>query len=182
MRVIKTATSNHVYGGDGRNVQDLHCRVANLQSADYQDGALITMAVWQPDEDERRRIAKGANIEVGILYANPIPPTVVSVTDEQELPTVAAEGDEALAAELDVVYRVVWIDAAGTPSFETVMSPGDAVEAILKREREEERRFPDDTFNLGTLQDKGDEVEIELWTDGQGATVHAYVERERRRS
>ncbi len=85
MRPIKTDRSNHVYRGDGRDVTDLHCRVARLESHDYQDGALITLAVWEPDEEERERIAQGANIEVGILYANPIPPTVVSVTEEKEV-------------------------------------------------------------------------------------------------
>ena len=85
MKPIKTENSNHVYRGDGRDVADLHCRVATLESHDYQDGALITMAVWEPDEEERKRIAEGSNIEVGILYANPMPPTVVSVTDETEI-------------------------------------------------------------------------------------------------
>lgn len=64
MRPIKTEESNFVYRGDGRDVADLHCRVARLESHDYQDGALITLAVWEPDGEERKRIADGANIEL----------------------------------------------------------------------------------------------------------------------
>jgi hypothetical protein len=84
MHPIKTPSSNFTYLGDGADVVDLHCRRERLEVAASFDGAVAIHSVWTFSDEERERIAQGANIQMSIL-GEPIPPAWLEVTDEQEV-------------------------------------------------------------------------------------------------
>lgn len=74
MRVIRTLATNFTYlhpaGGD-----PLPCQRTS-------DGR--TVSVWEPTEEERRRIATGANVELHV-WAQPTPPVGFTITDAKEV-------------------------------------------------------------------------------------------------
>ena len=74
VKPIRTATMPLTYHGPSSDIGDLPCE--RMQAGQIR-------SVWKPSEIERARIAHGDNIEI-VLYAEPIPPLSVIVTDEQE--------------------------------------------------------------------------------------------------
>lgn len=84
MRPIRTERSNQVWRGDGSTVQDLWAERTEIQGQGSLDGALVTYEVWEPSPEEREHIARGGNIQIGIVYAPKIPPLSVETTELQE--------------------------------------------------------------------------------------------------
>lgn len=73
MRPVRTAKSNLVYVGPTPNIGDLHCERR-------APGRIYS--VWEPTPDERKAIADGANIELGVM-GEPIPPVSLVVVSDQ---------------------------------------------------------------------------------------------------
>lgn len=89
MRPVRTRASNFVYKGDGGLVSDAWVQL--------EPGANATILTWKPSEEERAAIADGALIDLVILYAKPIPPTVLNVSAHRELSVIGgAIRDRAL--------------------------------------------------------------------------------------
>lgn len=78
MEPVETAKSNLTYDGDGDQVGDLPCERTTV------DGLTVIYAVYELDDDDRRMIAAGANIKLGI-WAEPISPVSLMVTEETRL-------------------------------------------------------------------------------------------------
>jgi hypothetical protein len=72
MKPIKTKNSNFVYKGPQPDIGD-----AWVERRPQEQAVFI---VWEPNDDERRRIGMGANIELGIYYMEPIPPVSLNTT------------------------------------------------------------------------------------------------------
>lgn len=73
MKAVRTADSNFVYLGPSPEIRDLHCR--------REPGGEV-ISVWWLTPVEREAIAAGANIRL-VIWAEPIPPVALQVTDEQ---------------------------------------------------------------------------------------------------
>lgn len=69
MRPIKTNESNFSYLGPTTEIADLPCRTEGMN----------TFSVWEPTADERRIIAEGGNIRLGIHGVRPIPPVSLQI-------------------------------------------------------------------------------------------------------
>lgn len=69
MNPIKTRETNFTYLGPTAEIADLPCRTEGLS----------TYSVWEPTPDERRMIAGGANVRLGIHGVRPIPPVSLQV-------------------------------------------------------------------------------------------------------
>lgn len=69
MRPIRTKESNFTYLGPTREIADLPCR---RERAD-------TFSVWTLSDAERKAIADGANLRIGIWGMTPIPPISLEV-------------------------------------------------------------------------------------------------------
>lgn len=69
MNPIKTRESNFTYLGPTPEVADLPCRTEGPN----------TFSVWELTPDERRLIADGANVRLGIHGMRPIPPVSLQV-------------------------------------------------------------------------------------------------------
>lgn len=69
MHPIRTNESNFTYLGPTTEVADLPCR---LEGRD-------TYSVWALTPEERKQIAEGANIRLGIIGMRPIPPVSLQV-------------------------------------------------------------------------------------------------------
>lgn len=82
MRPIKTVDTPDVYRGNGEEILDLPCKIERSQRTGDQ---AAVFSVWEPDEDERRIIAEGGNITLGIYWPFRIPPVSVAVTGESEV-------------------------------------------------------------------------------------------------
>lgn len=82
MEWITTEKTNTTYRGDG-NVGDLPCEraVVNIGTEEAPEHVMAVFSVWEPTELERKRIADGANVKLGIL-TEPIPPVMLDVVDE----------------------------------------------------------------------------------------------------
>jgi hypothetical protein len=84
MRPVKTERSNTVYKGDGSSVADVWTEVGELkEDGTSTDGARVVYLVWEPTPEERQQIAADANIKVGMLHMQHIPPSFVEVTTEE---------------------------------------------------------------------------------------------------
>jgi len=66
-----TNESNFTYRGPTRDVGDLPCRIDGLD----------TFSIWTLTDEERQRIAAGANIRLGIHGMRPIPPVSLGVVE-----------------------------------------------------------------------------------------------------
>jgi hypothetical protein len=80
MRAIRTPNSNFTYLGPREDIRNLPC-----QRIEYEDGDTVVQAVFELTPHERDAIARGANLRIGILNMEPIPPISVAVVDEHEL-------------------------------------------------------------------------------------------------
>lgn len=86
MKPIRTPETNAVYGpaeGDEDRVEPLFA-VAN-----EHDEIPSIVSTWEPTAEERRRIAEGANIELGVAAVRPLPVGMAIVapfsTDEKRM-------------------------------------------------------------------------------------------------
>ena len=80
MKPIKVASSNHNFGpppnvADG-SIGDLPCEIVG-----YDDGCYV-YSVWQPSEAERKAIANGQNVRLGVGWIGGFPPVSLGVTHE----------------------------------------------------------------------------------------------------
>lgn len=83
MRPIKTPHSNFLYRRGDAGVADMPCEFTQVTGGPL-DGANIVYETWEPTPEERKKIANGANIRVGIIYT-PVPPVKMDVVDHQEV-------------------------------------------------------------------------------------------------
>jgi hypothetical protein len=84
MQPIRTNESNFTYLGPTRETADLPCRL---------EGQRDTFSVWEPTEEDRKIIAAGGHVRLGIHGVRPIPPVslqvVANVGPTNESPTAA---------------------------------------------------------------------------------------------
>jgi hypothetical protein len=102
MRVIQTANSNHNFGppqGNEEIIGDLPCQIEEGVAA-YGGGRVI-WSVWEPTEAERKAIANGQNVRLGVGWIGGFPPVSVGVTHETELETGVAEEAAEFLEEVD---------------------------------------------------------------------------------
>lgn len=78
MKPIRTNRSNFTYRGPTPDIMDLPCERTRIEGGG-QDGAPITYSVWELTQEERDFVARGGNIKLGILYAQPIPPVSLQI-------------------------------------------------------------------------------------------------------
>lgn len=78
MLPIKTNRSNFTYKGDGAGVGDLPCERTT------ESGVGVVYAVYEPAEEERRAIAEGGFIKIGIWGMEPIPPISLNTIKDEE--------------------------------------------------------------------------------------------------
>jgi hypothetical protein len=76
MKPIRTDHSNYTYLGPEASIANLPCR------RDRHSGAVY--AVFQLTDEERKKVANGGQIELGI-YNEPIPPVSMNVVSEAEV-------------------------------------------------------------------------------------------------
>lgn len=84
MRPVKTANSNHSFGPpvnvtDG-SIGDLPCQIVDEE--EYR----TIYSVWEPSDAERRAIAAGQNVRLGVGWIGGFPPVSLGVTHETEVP------------------------------------------------------------------------------------------------
>ena len=93
MRPAKTVNTNFTYMGPTPDIGDLPCEVGAVRDGMFYPGSgeharapyggdPVTFAVYALTDSEREQISAGANIKLGI-YAKPIPPVSMGLTDEQ---------------------------------------------------------------------------------------------------
>jgi hypothetical protein len=70
MQPIRTNESNFTYLGPTRETADLPCRL---------EGQRDTFSVWEPTEEDRKIIAAGGHVRLGIHGVRPIPPVSLQV-------------------------------------------------------------------------------------------------------
>lgn len=80
MQPVKTEKSNFVYLGPTDDIADLPCERVTEVVEDRVHG--VVYSVWEPTEEERRAIADGANIKLGIWGMHPIPPVSLEAVQE----------------------------------------------------------------------------------------------------
>lgn len=80
MKVIKTENCNMVYRGPEPGIGDLPCERRVMDG----HGRTAIFATWALSDADRKAIAEGANVEVGLYYVEPIPPVYVGLTSRQE--------------------------------------------------------------------------------------------------
>lgn len=73
MKPIRTAQTTFDYKGPTPDIGDLPCY--------REDGAV--WSVWEFTDEERRFIADGGNVKLGIFYTEPIPPVALEVVGDQ---------------------------------------------------------------------------------------------------
>jgi hypothetical protein len=78
MKGIETEKTDINYKGPVSGIGDLPC----WRQYDTEYGVNVIYSVWEPSDEERKAIANGANIELGIV-GEPIPPVSVNVTDQK---------------------------------------------------------------------------------------------------
>lgn len=86
MKPIKTENSNHNFGppsGHEDHVGDLPCEIDDGDPFGFGEGSRVIWAVYEPDEGERRAIANGQNIKLGIGWIGAFPPISMGVTEEK---------------------------------------------------------------------------------------------------
>ena len=81
MRVIRTANCNMVYRGPEPGIGDMPCERRVMDG----HGRTAIFATWALSDEDRKAIADGANVEVGLYYIEPIPPVYVGLTSRQEM-------------------------------------------------------------------------------------------------
>lgn len=82
MRVIQTAETNHNFGpprGKEGEIGNLPCAFP----VETEHG-IFTYAVYEPTADERRAIAEGSNIRLGVGWIGGFPPVSLGITHLQE--------------------------------------------------------------------------------------------------
>lgn len=88
MTPIKTNEANFTYLGPTAQIADLPCR------AEGQEILARTFSVWELSDYERKLIAEGARVRLGIYGVRPIPPVSMEiVTDAGPYERVAAPCD-----------------------------------------------------------------------------------------
>lgn len=93
---VRTGRSNFVYRGPTPDIGDAWVRRAPSKRAVY--------LVWQPSEAERRAIAEGGLIELGIFNMEPIPPVSLNIATEQVLDEAGVALSDRARAHLRVRY------------------------------------------------------------------------------
>lgn len=83
MHPIRTERSNFVFRGPTPNIGDAYCEISDSREwgRPYRD----TKLVWGLSPQERAAIASGANVELVIVGAWPIPPVSLNINDEHVL-------------------------------------------------------------------------------------------------
>jgi hypothetical protein len=80
MRPIKTPYTPDVYKGNGEEVMDLPCKIERRA-----DGSQMGVwSVWEPDEDERKSLAEGGSVLLGVFTPEALPPVYVGITEDKE--------------------------------------------------------------------------------------------------
>lgn len=92
MRPIRTVESNFTFLGPSPEVADL--------PGQREQGRFYS--VWQFTDEERAKIAAGANVELGI-YCIPIPPVSLSVVDVPEA-SLSEHGADHRCVECGALY------------------------------------------------------------------------------
>lgn len=82
MKPVRTRSSNFVYRGPTPDIGDAWVERRPGERAVYLD--------WKPSEEERRLIADGALIRLGIFYMEPIPPVSLNVSEDPEISVAGA--------------------------------------------------------------------------------------------
>jgi hypothetical protein len=85
MKAVKTVNSNHNFGpppGQEEIIGSLDCEIEE-GVADFGGGRVI-WSVWEPNDIERRAIANGQNIKLGVGWIGGFPPVVIRITDERK--------------------------------------------------------------------------------------------------
>lgn len=87
MKPIKTEKSNFAYRGPTPGIGDLPCerKIENPRGVDGSTFSAV-YSVWEPTDEERGRVSRGANVKLGIIDMEPIPPVTLEVVGEAELP------------------------------------------------------------------------------------------------
>lgn len=82
MRPIRVPGTNFVFklDGDATGDHDLPCQLLRPEP-----NAAIVISTWEPTPEERRAIAKGANVQLAVFSAQH-PPVSLSVSSEREVP------------------------------------------------------------------------------------------------
>jgi hypothetical protein len=78
MRSVKTVATNHNFGppaGRESEIGDLPCQWAREEP--YGE---VIWSVWVPSDDERKAIADGWNVRLGVGWIGAFPPVSVGIT------------------------------------------------------------------------------------------------------
>jgi hypothetical protein len=92
MRPIRTVESNFTYLGPSPEVADL--------PGQREQGRFYS--VWHLTDEDRAKIAAGANVELGI-YCEPIPPVSMAVVDVPESP-LSTHGVDHRCVDCSALY------------------------------------------------------------------------------
>ena len=82
MLPVKTARSNHNFGpppGREEDIGDLPCEIV-----DEPNGDRFIYSVWEPSDEERKALAAGQNVRLGVGWIGAFPPVSLGVTHERE--------------------------------------------------------------------------------------------------
>ena len=82
MRIILTKDTNHNFGppqGHEDEIGHLPCKVA------HEDGVTTVYSVWELNESERKAVADGHNIKLGVMWIGAFPPVSLAITSAQEI-------------------------------------------------------------------------------------------------
>jgi hypothetical protein len=80
MLPVKTALSNHNFGppaGRDGDIGDLPCQIVVEENGDR-----FVYSVWKLSDEERRAIANGLNLRLGVGWIGGFPPVSLGVTHE----------------------------------------------------------------------------------------------------
>lgn len=84
MNVVKTKNSNHNFGpppGQEDSIGDLPCQIED--DVPGFGGGRVIWSVWEPTKEERRAIANGQNVRLGVGWIGGFPPVSVGITHEE---------------------------------------------------------------------------------------------------
>jgi hypothetical protein len=74
---VKTVSSNFVYGGPTGDISDAW--------VERRPQERVVYLVWELDDEDRRAIAAGAQLKMGIHHMEPIPPVSLFTVIEEKI-------------------------------------------------------------------------------------------------
>lgn len=77
MKPVRTVSSNFVYRGPAPDIADAW---VERRPAEH-----VVYLVWEPTPEERKFIAAGGDLKLGIYYMEPIPPVSLEVVLEEKV-------------------------------------------------------------------------------------------------